>query len=229
MSQDSLDSKRSSRVIHTRLEDYITLGCFNILRSKGVDISGMPMSSAVGAVLDGIISNMMEQGAIPYVLGVAATHQLNQLVGVRDIQELDLSNVDFSKYVQTDEEFSIEETPEKREIFDTIGAIAHEMKERAKTETEEQLFSPAAELQAEWVETEPTLKPWEREGILSWEEIQETAPKDVYVDEAAKMNSELMKRAIQIAYSQTKITEWGTAEASRKISAVVHTIKKYFI
>lgn len=230
-----IENKRSSRVIHARIEDFVTLGCYNLLRSKGMDIANLPMSSAVSAVLEVIITNMMDEGVINPIYGVSATHQLNAIIGVREKQELDFSSVDFSKYMPTSEDEIEEELkqslehPEKDNILSTISQIAASLEHEDKYRDDEKLFSPSENLSPDPDQVADTsIPPWERDGVLSWEAIEEECPMDVIVIETLENGTERDKRALQLAYSNLNPIDWGTDRARTLILQCYKQISKYF-
>ena len=204
-----------SRVIHIRLDDWVLLGCHDIVKAGGKSTDNLPLSTITRDVLTALVRKMQQGDQIPFY---------NQEQVIDRMEELYAGELDI------DIPFDVSE------LFD--GTISEETEEEVETDAA-RIAKMAASIIAE--EGEPSIgadstvnisdkvkEIPERETIdifaqdsLEFSEVKMQSPKDRFIEQAVETNDDVFKKAVCICYTHLGKDMWGSVTAEQIIMDLV--------
>lgn len=197
----------TSRVVHIRLDDWVLLGCHDILKTAGQNVANIPMSTVVREVITAFIRKMQQGEHIP-------AYSVDELA--ERIQELSLGELDVPE-IEVDSLFS-EASPQPEDL----SGLASEVLRRIQAESEPAAVAQPVELSEPSIEVEenPTIDLFQI-PCEPFSEIVKRAPKDRIIEIAEQGDSDIFQQAVAITYSNLPESQWGSKEAEENISNLV--------
>lgn len=201
-----------SRVIHIRLDDWVLLGCHDVLKVGGKDTTNLPLGTVVRETITAVIRKMQYDDRIP-------TYSQEDLMN--RITEFYEDDIMLEDVFNPDELFSLGETPEHPMV-----EIAQAVAKQIAIEGE-----PKSVIQDVKI-GKKTKKKSKKKSIdifktdsKSFKEIQIKAPKDRFVEQALETEDDVFKKAVAIAYTNLDRDLWGSAEAEVIIGDLIASHK----
>lgn len=199
----------SSRVIHIRLDDWVLLGCHDVLKVGGKDTTNLPISTIVRDTITAVIRKMQYDDKIP----VYSREDL-----IDRIDEIYADDVDLESIFDPEELFELGAAP-----ISEISALAEEVARQIATEGE------PTKVATNDVKIEKKVK--RKIKILNinifktdsrpFKDFQVLAPKDRFVEQASTIDDKIMKKAVAICYSNMDSDLWGSMEAEQIIGDLI--------
>ena len=193
-----------SRVIHIRLDDWVLLGCHDILKTGGKEVVNLPLSTVVRIALEALVRKMQQNEHIP---------QYNPDDIVNRLRELQIAMAD------PDIPFSPEE------LFETIPEVDNEMlllAEEAARQIEiegepKNIQQQVTISKTDFVEVVKTVDILKIES-KDFEYFFQRAPKDRFIEWANSLSDIAIKKAVAICYTNLNEDQWGSSEAEKIIT-----------
>jgi len=201
-----------SRVIHIRLDDWVLLGCHDILKMGGKDTTNLPLSTVVRDTITAVIRRMQYDNNIP----VYSKEDL-----MDRLEEFYESDIELEE-IFTPEELFEDGIEEINVMTKNVLEIAHRAAEIIASEGEPTKVSQEVKIEKKKkVKIEkPTVNLFNQES-RSFKEIQIQAPKDRFIEQAIEQDSEVFKKAVAICYSNLDKDLWGSMEAEKIIGVLI--------
>lgn len=208
-----------SRVIHIRLDDWVLLGCHDVLKMSGKDTTNLPLSTVVRDTITAVIRRMQYDDKIP----VYSKEDL--MDRIEEFYESDL---------QLEEIFTPEELFELGEMgpapvggtpmvaMSEVSEIAQEVADRIATEGEPTQVSQKVEIgrKKKTKVKKPTFNIFNQDS-KSFKEIQIQSPKDRFIEQAATAENDVFVKAVALCYTNLDKDLWGSMEAERIIGDLI--------
>lgn len=189
-----------SRVIHIRLEDSTLLGCHDIVKQGGKDVTNLPLSTVVRITIEALVRKMQQSDHIPI-------YDKDNLA--KRLMELQIAMADPEIPFSPTELFEGEEESEDT----SLSALALEVARQIEGEGE-------PDIKQEVVISDVDIKPMPqmtlnifKQDSKTFEEFNRLAPKDRFVEWAIETNSDVVKKAVAICYTNLSSDLWGSEEA----------------
>lgn len=201
-----------SRVIHIRLDDWVLLGCHDVLEKSGKSTVNLPLGTIVKDVISAVIRKMQYDDRIP-------TYSTEDLM--ERIDEFYTSDINLEDIFDPEELFELGDAPEG-----SISAIAKQVAESIAKEGEPESVTQKVKISKKKKNKgkKQTIDIFKTES-LKFKEIQIRAPKDRFVEQALETEDDVFKKAVAIAYSNLDSDLWGSMEAERIIGDLIASHK----
>ena len=187
-----------SRVIHIRLDDWVLLGCHDILQTSGKDVANIPLSTVVKVSLEALVRKMQQGEYIP-------TYDKEYLT--RRLSELQIATTDPAIPFSLEELFENEPTTD-----DDMKELAQEAVRHIETEGEPRTIQKKVEI-SEKVEIPDPLQTTTnlfKVDSKSFSHFQKLVPKDRCIERAIETNDEAAKKAVAVCYTKLGKDLWGS-------------------
>ncbi len=189
-----------SRVIHIRLDDWVLLGCHDVLKMGGKDTTNLPLSTVVRDTITAVIRRMQYDDKIP----VYSKEDL-----MDRLEEFYESDIKLEEIFTPEELFELGQAP-TTEISDIAQAVANQI----ATEGEPTKVSQKVKIgkKKKTKAKKPTFNLFKQDS-KDFKEIQIQAPKDRFIEQALQVEGEEFKKAVAICYTNLDRDLWGSMEA----------------
>ena len=204
-----------SRVVHVRLDDWVILGCHDILKIGGLPIENLPVATMIRQVLGAFIRKMQQLDKIKIYTDEERYQRLQELYQVEGLilEGLGLEDVDISS-------LDLAQTPERAEDRDISGIVSEairkiEMQDEPNIKEEVKL-TDVEEIEDEDIITIDIMT----QECTAFDVLAKRAPKDRFIEWAIKEDNKIIKQAVAIAYTGLPQAMWGTDKAEGIISGL---------
>ena len=194
-----------SRVVHIRLDDWVILGCHDILQAGENSIENIPMATIVRNVLTALVRKLQNTNQIPIYTKEEAYERAMELYGGAKELDLDVVLADLVQPEETSDEQAMEDL-----LKETLRQIENEGVPMGIAETVE-----ITEVEQADVIEKPTLNLF-TQGCPTFDVYKKQSPKDRFVEWASEQN-ELIQAAVAVAYTGLPKQLWGTDKAEEMI------------
>lgn len=194
-----------SRVIHIRLDDWVLLGCHDVMKAGKDSIDNIPMATIVRNVLTALIRKLQNTNQIPTYTKEEAYERAMEMYSGAEELDLDIVLSDIVDPVEGDDSSEMAEL-----LKETLREIENEgAPEGIGQEVE---ISEASDIPAIPLATLDLFKV----ESFDFSFLKQTAPKDRFV-EWAKDEDKLIQKAVSIVYSGLPQQLWGSEKAETMI------------
>jgi len=201
-----------TRVVHIRLDDWVLLGCHDVLKAGGKSTDNLPLASIVREVITIVIRKMQYDDKIPAYSQEELANQV-ELFYTEDI--------DIDELFDPKELFDLGDAPAS-----PMALIAQEAAERIARESEPESVTQDVKIGKKSKKEEKKRK---IDIFITdskpFKEIQIAAPKDRFVEQALETKDNVFKKAVAIAYSNLDKDLWGSIEAEVIIGDLIASHK----
>ena len=199
-----------SRVIHIRVDDWVLLGCHDILKAGGKSTENLPLSTVTRDVLPAFVRKMQQNEIIPFYSRDQIIDRMEELYA----GELDIDiPFDAEELFEFEEEPALSDTAQIAQRAADIIAAAGEPAISAETQTEIRDTMPKQEVKSINIFSQESKTP---------EEIQRLAPKDRFVEQFLELGDPVFTKAVCICYSNLDNDLWGSEIAEGIIVDLVN-------
>ena len=195
-----------SRVIHIRLDDWVLLGCHDVLKIGGKDTTNLPLSTVVRDTITAVIRRMQYDCKIP-------VYSKDDLMD--RLEEFYESDIELEEIFTPEELFELGETVDLiKEDTSEISDLAQAVADHIATEGEPTQVSQKVKIGKKKKSKikKPTFNLFNQES-KTFKEIQLQAPKDRFIEQALQVEGEEFKKAVAICYTNLDRDLWGSMEA----------------
>jgi len=197
--------KEETRVIHCRLKDRTIVGCIELLKNSGHDLSTIPMSSIVRDALEGIIDFMIKKGQL-----LGCTNPTEILNGMYP-REKDEEPIDFGF------EGLIESLQGGLSEDELVSQLTEEAVRQISDSSKPNVTQEVTV--SESVENKKIIKynlfSMNREKL---KDLSKLAPKDRLIQLANEhKDDKVFIAALEVVYSELPISMWGSEVAEMQI------------
>lgn len=237
------------RVVHARIRARVVYSCYLIQDKYGLHPETKAMSTVVSEVLESLINRLVEQGDIPSYNDEDADRKISEwLMEVPEDNNLGIQiNTDGLAFNQDGEPQATPQTQDPEESHEdlytdgspepgpspdeeaagqeVVNTILGYMQQPAEPE----LFRQDEGDEPSETDEPPLaeIAPWQQDGILGVEQIQEEVKRSDEVAALALNGDDVDIKALQIVYSQIPREMWGSERSSVLIEQVKPTVERY--
>ena len=187
-----------SRVIHLRTSNRNIVACYELLARHGLDIK-LPISTAVNRVLTAFVEAEIKSARLPDNGPETVVSLMGLYIGQEEKLELPESRAPLV--------FDSEEAPPEAPVQTHEIDISVIEKAVANAST----GGIPAQAPDELPEVPAEAPPWDAFDRFPYKSLQQQAPKDVLIEQAADLPA--LKYAIEIVYRVIPKEHWGSAKA----------------
>jgi len=198
-----------SRVIHIRLDDWVLLGCHDVLKAGGKDTTNLPISTIVRDTITAVIRKMQYDDMIP-------TYSKEDLAD--RVEEFYASDIELDEVFSPEELFELGTAPESE-----ISDLAKEVARHIETEGEPTKVAVEKVKIGRKTKREKKVKTIDifKQDSRPFKDFQVKAPKDRFVEQATTLDDKVFKKAVCICYSNLDSDLWGSMEAEQIIGDLI--------
>lgn len=199
-----------SRVIHVRLDDWVLLGCHDVMKAGEKLVDGIPMSTIVREVLTAFVRKMQESDYIP----AYSVEELQERINEIHQGELDVPDVDLNI-------FSGEVDEPESDMAELAKQVVQKIEDEGTPEnvTEEVLIQEVSE-----GIKRPIINIFDI-PCTDFDEHEKEAPKDRLIEWANSQEDQFLqdiqKQAVGIVYTSLPKTQWGSEEAKENVLSLI--------
>ena len=194
-----------SRVVHIRLDDWVILGCHDILQAGENSIENIPMATIVRNVLTALVRKLQNTNQIPIYTKEEAYERAMELYGGAKELDLDVVLADLVQPEETSDEQAMEDL-----LKETLRQIENEGVPMGIAEDVQ-----IAEVAETSVVKMPTLNLL-IQSCTPFAELRKQSPKDRFIEWANEQDA-LIQQAVAVAYTGLPKQLWGTEKAEHMI------------
>jgi len=197
-----------SRVIHIRLDDWVLLGCHDILKAGGKDTTNLPISTIVRDAITAIIRKMQYDDRIPTYGQEALQERL---------EEFYTADVELEDLFDPSDLLNLGDAPddEVAEIAREAARIIQAEGEPTKVSEEVKIGKPIKR------KVKPKAIDIFKQDSRPFKDFQTLAPKDRFVEQGVTLDDKVFKKAVAICYSNLDSDLWGSIEAEQIIGDLI--------
>jgi len=199
-----------SRVVHIRLDDWVLMGCHDVMKAGKSSIDNIPMASIVRSVLTALIRKLQNSQQIPTYTAEELYERAMELYNGAKELDLDITLSDIVKPTEEDGSSDMKALlAEAMREIENEGApegIADESVEISEVDEEEDRGFLALDL------TTQTCNPFSY--------YLKAVPKDRFIEWANSQN-ELIQKAVCITYDGLPKQLWGSDKAEEMIKSLL--------
>jgi hypothetical protein len=198
-----------SRVIHIRVDDWVLLGCHDLIEAAGKSTVNLSMSTIVRDVLTAFVRKMQQNEDIPF-------YSREQIMD--RLEELYKGELDIDIAFNPTDLFDIATTPQSE-----ISAIAQEAADIIAGESEPEIVSDkVVNIADSPKKKEKTiLIDIFKQPAVHFSKLQKQAPKDRFIEQAKELEDPIFTQAVRICYTNLGKDLWGSEEAGAIIMDLV--------
>ena len=199
----------SSRVIHIRLDDWVLLGCHDIMKAQG-NVDNIPMATIARQVLTALVRKLQNTKQIPIYSKEEIVKRALELY--EGAYELDFE-FNLNEIVKPEEETSDEN------MLELVKEVQRQIEHEGVPDKLAQPVTISEKPISDEVFKSATL------NILNVEhtpftDVKKAAPKDRFIEWADTQN-DIVQAAVCIAYDGLPKTLWGTDKAEVMIKGLL--------
>ena len=199
-----------SRVVHVRLDDWVILGCHDILKIGGLPIENLPVATMVRQVLGAFIRKMQQLDKIKIYTEEEKYQRLQELYQADSLileslglEDIDISSLDLAQ---------ANEKSEEQDISDIVKEAIRKIEEQDEPDIKEEVkLTDAEEIEDEDIITIDIMT----QECTPFNVLAKRAPKDRFIEWAVKEDNKIVKQAVAIASTGLPQARWGTDEAEK--------------
>jgi len=198
-----------SRVIHIRLDDWVLLGCHDVLKQGGKDTTNLPLATVVRDTITAVIRRMQYDDKIP----VYSREDL-----IERLEEFSMDDLELDEMFDPEDLLVLGDAPDT-----DVTVLAQQVADHIASEGEPQKVSAKVKIGRKKKKAKVKKLTFNllAQESKSFKEIQIQSPKDRFIEQALVEKSDLLKKAIAVCYTNLDKDLWGSMEAEKIIGDLI--------